>query len=704
MESSFRIFRFRGIDVGANWSWLLVFAFLVFSLYDTFPRTYPELAGTTAFAMALVSVVVFFVSLLLHELGHAVQAQRDGMEIDGITLLFFGGVAKFKGMFPSAGAEFRIAIAGPAVTAVLIGVFAGTTAILNGLDAPAYLTGVSDYLARINGILLAFNMVPALPLDGGRVFRSYLWHRQKNFTAATVSAAKGGRAFGIVLIAVGVLGLFSNAGPYSLVFALLGWFLMQAAQSETAFAQLRGAMHGLRVRDLMTPEPDVVGPRRSVKTFIDGVARARGRSTYPVVERGRLLGLVSLRIAALVPPDERSTKTVRDVMVALDRVETISPGADVLDAIAALQGGVGRAVVVDDGKVVGILSRADIARAMELDRIRGPREVEPAARRTPRIVWVVIGAIIIGAGGLLYSPPYVVIAPGRSFDVSDGIHIEGKANGVNGGYLLTSVQVEQPTGLGLALALIRSREIVPLSAVVPRETRAEDFIEQQQTLFRETRMVAAAAAAKAAGLEVKLMGTGAEIISVLRGSPAAEVFEVGDVITAVDGQPVQLGDDIGRVVRARPSGSTFRVTIDRGGQSRDVDVRSREGIIEGRPGIGIAVGTRDFSIDLPFEVRFDDLEIGGPSAGVTYAMAIYDILTADDLARGRDIASTGEIDLEGRVGPVGGVEEKSIAADRAGADLFLVPEIEVNQARGSGLDIHGINTLAEAIAFLLRGA
>jgi PDZ domain-containing protein len=451
----------------------------------------------------------------------------------------------------------------------------------------------------------------------------------------------------------------------------------------------------------MTPSPDTIGPRKSISGFIDSVATARGHSTYPVVDRGKLAGLVSLRLAARVPQDERSLKTVREVMLPAADVPTVAPDDEVLDAIMKLQGGPGRAVVVADGKVVGILSGADIARAVEVERIRGPRVPEPSAGRTPWIVWIVIAGLIVVAAGFLYVPPLVVIAPGQSFDVSDGIHIEGRpADEVNGGYLLTSVSVQQPNGLGLALAFIRSREIVPLDAVVPRGVDQERYFDAQRELFVETRSIAAAAAARAAGMEVRLRGTGARVAGVLEGSPAEEALREGDVIVAIDGRPITLADEIGRVIRARPSGTQFTLTIERGGSREDVAVRSREGIVEGRPGIGISVDTRDFRIDLPFQVRFDDVEIGGPSAGITYALAVYDLIVAEDVARGRDIASTGEIDIEGRVGPVGGVEEKAIAADEAGADIFLVPEEEVEQARGSGLPVQGIETLQEGIDLL----
>lgn len=702
MESSFTFFRVRGIPIGAHWSWLLIFGYIVWAWAgQVFPSAYPGFDVSTYRLMAAAAGVVFFVSLLLHELGHALRALREGMEIDGITLWALGGVAKFKGMFPSAGAEFRIAIAGPLVTLVLAAVFGGATAVLNGLKAPAAIGAVTDYLWQINTILLVFNMIPALPLDGGRVLRAYLWHRQANFAAATVSAARAGRAFGAVLLAVGVLGFFTQAGPQAFLFVFLGWFLMQAAQAEVAYARFSQALGGLHVRDLMTSDPEFVEPDRSILEFIEDVAHARGHSTFPVMAGPELAGLMSLRRAARVPPEQRPATTVGDVMLPRDDVPIVTPDTDVTAAALKLQEGPGRVLVVDDGRVVGILSGSDVARALELEQIRGQQPAAAAGRRGPWLVWVLVGVVILAAGGFLLHPPVAVIAPGTSFDVSGDITIRGiPVDPVHGKYLLTSVSLGQPSGLGLAWALAQGRDIVPLSAIIPRGVDPDRYFQQQRTLFRETEMVSAAAAARAAGMNVTFKGTGARVVSLVRGSPAAKVLRVGDVITAVNGRPVRLADDVGRVVRSRPSGTQFVLTVERDGRKRDVKAQSRPGIVEGQPGIGVSIETRDFDIDLPFRIRFKEREIGGPSAGLTYALAVYDMLVDRDLARGRAVATTGTIDLNGRVGPVGGVEEKAIAAREAGAQLMLVPQQEVEQARGAGLEVLGVASLSEALRVL----
>jgi Zn-dependent protease/CBS domain-containing protein len=298
-ESSFTILRVRGIPIGVHWTWLLVFAIVVWSLGTVlFPATYPGLDGATYLAMAVAAALLFFGSVLAHELGHALRALDEGQQIEGITLWLFGGVARLRGSPHSPGTELRVAAAGPAVSVALAALFGGAALAGDRLDWPAAVQGVVDYLGRINLILLAFNLVPALPLDGGRILRAWLWRRQASFVAATRSAARAGRAFGIVLVTVGLLELFTGAGLGGVWLVFLGWFLIQAAQDEATMALQRQVLGGRRVRDLMTPDPVAVPPDLSVAELIELAARARRFSTYPVVEDGRLVGVVPLRAAA----------------------------------------------------------------------------------------------------------------------------------------------------------------------------------------------------------------------------------------------------------------------------------------------------------------------------------------------------------------------------------------------------------------------
>ncbi len=703
MESTWTLFRVRGIEIGVNWAWLFVFALIAWSLgAGLFPRTYPGLDPNVYLVMGVVAAVLFFVSILLHELGHAFQALKEGMEIDGITLWLLGGVARFKGMFPSAGAEFRIAIAGPIVSVLIAAGFAALNWVGNLLGWPSQIRGVVDYLARINLIVVVFNMVPALPLDGGRVLRSWLWHRKKSFAGATVSAARAGRTFGMVLIGLGLLALFTGAGLGGLWFAVIGWFLIQAGQAEVSFAFLRRALRGRQVRDLMTPEPATVEPGLTIDAFLDDVSRMRGHSTYPVVDGyGSLSGLVSIRHAGQVPREQRTTTVVRDVMLTGDEVPTISPDADVMDALQILQEGPGRAVAIEGGRIAGILSMSDVARTLELEQIREPEATPEGAKGGSLGVWLVILAVVAG-GAYFYHPPAAVIAPGESFDISGDIRIDGmEAEAPSGEYLLTSVALRQPNVYGLALAMVRDEQILSLRQVLPEGIDPDEFRSQQQQIFVESQRIAAAAAATAAGMDVDLTGTGARIVGVAPNSPASDVLQQGDVVVAIDGQAVEIVTDLQAAIRARPPGTGFVFTVERDGEELELDIESTrlEGL-EGGAGIGVFIETRDFDVTLPFEVTFEQREIGGPSAGLAYALAIYDMIEDEDLAAGRSIAATGTIDISGRIGQVGGVDAKAEAARDAGAELFLVPAGEVSGARGAGITVRGVGSLEDALSTL----
>ena len=502
MNSSFRIVRVRGIEIGANWSWLFVFALIIWQLATgIFPDVYPGLAESSYWVMGAVTGVLFIVSLLLHELGHAFRAQKEGMEIEGITLWVFGGVAKFKGNFPSAGAEFRIAIAGPLVTVVLGIVFGALWLGLSAAGAPDVITGVPNYLWQINVTLLVFNMIPALPLDGGRVLRSALWQRSGNFVRATRTAATIARMFAGAMIAVGSALFIFTADFNGIFLAFIGLFLIQASRAEEAYALFRQTLGGMRVRDLMTTSPQTVIPSRTIDSFINDVTHESGHSTYPVVDlNGELLGLASLRLAAGVPFERRGLTSIRDVMLPIGSFPTLSPDDEIGQVLPKLQQGPGRAVVMEDGRVVGLLSVSDVARAIELEQIRDP-SARPSGRVSRRGMVVLFIVIALAFAGFAYSPPFVILAPGTAFDVTRDVRIKGTpTDAVDGQFLLTSVAVQQPKLFGLLGAMAEGKDVLPLEAVVPRNVDPEEYFEQQEKLFRESQMVAAAAAANAGRL------------------------------------------------------------------------------------------------------------------------------------------------------------------------------------------------------------
>jgi Zn-dependent protease/CBS domain-containing protein len=372
VTSSFELGRIAGIRIGLNWSWLVVFALIVWSLASAvFPSQNEGLSDSTHLAMAIAAALLFFVSLLLHELGHALQARREGMEIDGITLWLFGGVAQFKGSFPSAGAEFRIAIAGPVVSLVLGAVFVALAALI-GFSEP--IDGVAAWLGYINLLLLVFNLLPALPLDGGRVLRSVLWGARGDFSWATRLASGIGRGFGYLFIAGGIaLFIFANAFSGAWL-AFIGWFLLGAASAEARHLAAREALGGLRVRDLMVREPSTVSADLTLGHFMDEVVWRRRYTTYPVLDDGRVVGLLPFRRVAEVPRGEWDTRTVGECAIPREEVPELEPDDELIDALVELsESEVHRGLVLDGDRLVGFLSITDLARALQTGGLRRRR-------------------------------------------------------------------------------------------------------------------------------------------------------------------------------------------------------------------------------------------------------------------------------------------------------------------------------------------
>lgn len=370
MNGNIDLGRIAGVRVRIHWSLLVVFTLIVWSLGSgVFPSQNPGHSDGAYLAMAVAAAVLFFASLLLHEFGHARQALREGMEIEGITLWLFGGVAQFKGRFPSAGAEFRVAGAGPVVSLVLGIVF--VLVALAGL--PSALDGVAAWLGYINLSLLVFNLLPALPLDGGRLLRAALWHRRGDLAWATSIAAGIGRGFGYLFIGIGIA-MFILQGSFSGAWlAFIGWFLLGAASAEARYIAAEEALEGVRVRDLMVTDPVTVDADLSLGQFMDDVARSRRFTTYPVLEGGRPIGLLAFSSVAAVPRSEWDTKRVREVMIPADELPQLTEGERAFDALADLSSPTtNRGLVIENGRLAGLLSITDLARALQIGRPRRP--------------------------------------------------------------------------------------------------------------------------------------------------------------------------------------------------------------------------------------------------------------------------------------------------------------------------------------------
>jgi Zn-dependent protease/predicted transcriptional regulator len=366
MDGNLSVGRFGGVELRLNWSLLAVVALIVWSLAEgVFPDTNPGLSHPTYLGMASVAALLFLASIALHELGHSWVARREGIEVDSITLWLFGGVSQLKGRFASPGAEFRVAVSGPLVSIVL-----GVVFMLIALAGPpSAVDGVAAWLGYINLILAVFNLLPASPLDGGRVLHAVLWRAKGDFAWATRVASEIGQGFGYLFIALGIA-MFVFEGAFSGAWlAFIGWFLLQGARAEARYVATEQALGGLRVRDLMVRDPVTVDADTTLGRFMDDVAWSHRFTTYPVLEGDRPVGLLAFAAVAAVPRADWDTRRVQNTMIPLDDVPLLTEDELAVDALQELAAPTGnRALVIDNGHLAGLLSITDIARALEVGR------------------------------------------------------------------------------------------------------------------------------------------------------------------------------------------------------------------------------------------------------------------------------------------------------------------------------------------------
>ena len=370
-----RLFRLSGIPISVDASWLIILALLTLDFaqgfpeffYRLFPNTRTILPSWEHWVMGLITALAFFACIVLHELGHALVARARGMPIKGITLFLFGGVAEIGEEPPSAATEFLMAIAGPVVSLILAVVF--WFLAVNGYQAgwPSPVIIVLGNLALINAIVLAFNLIPAFPLDGGRVFRSILWGATGNLPRATFWASLAGQAFAWLLIAWGVIELFSQEWLGGIWFIFIGWFLHQAAQSSYQQVVMRQALQGEPVRRFMNPEPIVVPASLDLRHWVEDYVYRYHRKAFPVATDGHLEGFISTAALARVPREEWDLHTISEIMEHDLKPVTIPPDADAIDALGRMQRtGSSRLLVAEGDHLLGIISLKDLLRFLNL--------------------------------------------------------------------------------------------------------------------------------------------------------------------------------------------------------------------------------------------------------------------------------------------------------------------------------------------------
>jgi Zn-dependent protease/CBS domain-containing protein len=377
--ATIRLGSVRGIPIEANWSVALIFALIAFGLATLqFPSVNPHQSALTYAIAAILTAVVFFASLLAHELAHSLVALHYRLRVEKITLWIFGGVSQLSGEVPSPGAEVLVAGVGPLTSLVLGGIFIGLAEAVAGTGpAHASLPGVVGsalaYLGFINVLLALFNVIPAAPLDGGRLLRAIIWWRTGDRVKSTVWASRVGQVFGWAFIIGGLYTFFVTRQWTWLWFAFIGWFLTGAASAEAQQAVVTGQLRGIRASQIMTPDPVTVPGSATVGEFLGGHLFRTRHQGFPVIQEGRgVTGLVTMNRIRQVPPDERDRTTLADIACPLADIATAAPDDSVADLLPRLtECADRRALVFRDGRLAGIISPSDVARM--LDRLRVSR-------------------------------------------------------------------------------------------------------------------------------------------------------------------------------------------------------------------------------------------------------------------------------------------------------------------------------------------
>jgi len=368
VRGSFVIGRIRGIDIEINFSWLLIFAIMTYMLATSyFPLNYPDWGPALWWLLGASAALLLFASVLLHELCHSLVSVSLGLPVKRITLFIFGGVAQIEGEPDEPMKELKIALAGPAMSIVLGIVFLLLAGVLAGAGTPQYVSVLFAYLGTINLMLAAFNLVPAFPLDGGRVLRAILWHFKGDMQGATRIAASAGGAFGYTLIFLGIFLVLAGNLANGIWMAFIGWFIAQAAQSSYQQMLLSDIFTKIPVRDFMTTQVVIVDYFISVQDLVDKYFYKHKYAFFPVRQQDQITGIVSLNNVRNLPQADWPRTTVGRIVTPLQENLIVRPD----EAVAAVMNklfanGVGRVLVMEGSQLLGLVSRTDVLNYMRI--------------------------------------------------------------------------------------------------------------------------------------------------------------------------------------------------------------------------------------------------------------------------------------------------------------------------------------------------
>lgn len=363
-----KLFRVLGIQISLNYTWFIVFGLIVWSLaFGYFPYHYPGLGRSAHWIMGFLGAVFLFLSVLAHEVTHSYIAKKEGIEVSEITLFIFGGVSHLTKEPEDPKKELRVAIGGPFSSLVLALIFWILSKAASQVPSLLLFTGLLSYLAYINLALAIFNLIPGFPLDGGRVLRAIYWKKTGSLRKATQIASGTGKLVGVGIILVGLFWILTGNLIGGFWFVIIGIFLRSAAEGGYQQAVVKGALEGVKVRELMSRSVISVQPSLQIDRLVENFYLTHKHNTYPVVDNEKIIGIITLKQVREVPRDQWVEKTARDVMIPLREEITLHPDGEAVDALQKMiRSGEGRLPVVQDGKVAGMITRRDILHLLQI--------------------------------------------------------------------------------------------------------------------------------------------------------------------------------------------------------------------------------------------------------------------------------------------------------------------------------------------------
>ena len=362
------LFKLLGFEVRIDLSWIIIAVLIAWSLSTgLFPFYYKNLSIQTYWVMGIIAAVGLFISIIVHEFSHSLVARKYGMPMKGITLFIFGGVAEMEDEPPSPKVELLMAGVGPLSSLAIAGVFYGVYLLGKTIGWGDPVNGVVEYLAAINALLAGFNLLPAFPLDGGRVLRAALWHWKRNVRWATRISAQIGSGFGILLIVLGILNVFRGNFIGGMWWFLIGMFLRGAAKMSYRQLMTREALEGEKVQRFMNPNPVTVLPTTTLKDFVEDYVYKYHFKMFPVVNSDRVIGCITTKQVKDVPRERWSEITVRELALECTPDTTVKPDDDAIRALSLMRRtGGSRLVVVEDDRLAGVVSLKDMLQFLSL--------------------------------------------------------------------------------------------------------------------------------------------------------------------------------------------------------------------------------------------------------------------------------------------------------------------------------------------------